>query len=374
MIIPLALPDITRKEIKSVVKVLKSNILSIGPELESFERKAAQYKGVKHAIGVSSGTAGLHLLIRAMGIGRDDEVITTPFSFAASTNCILYEGAKPVFIDIDPDTLNMDIDSIEEKITAKTKAILPVDVFGQPMDIRKVTRIASKYNLKVIEDSCEAIGSEYEDIRSGSYADGAVFAFYPNKQITTGEGGVIVTNDENIANLCRSMRNQGRGINSSWLQHERLGYNYRMDELSAALGSIQMDRLDSILSMREKIASMYNQRLQSIKDIKLPYISPSVTRMSWFVYVIRLESYIDRDKVMEYLIDSGVSCRPYFPPIHLQPYIRETLGCKEGTFPITEKVSASTLALPFFNKLKRKQVDYVAVKLEEAIKMCRKLC
>lgn len=369
MKIPLSKPDITQKEIDAVIEVLKSDILSIGPKIEEFERKIADYVGKKYAIAVNSGTSALHLIVRSLGIKDGDEVITTPFTFIASVNCFLFERAKPVFVDIDPDTLNMDINKIEEKITEKTKAILTVDVFGQPMDMEKVNEIAKKYGLKVIEDSCEALGSEYKGIKAGTLCDAGAFAFYPNKQITTAEGGVIVTDDEEIAQLCRSMRSQGRPITGLWLEHERLGFNYRLSELHAALGIVQLERIEEIIKRRLEIAEKYNERLKDVKGVKIPYIAPEVNKMSWFVYVIRVDENIDRDKVMQYLIDNGIGCRPYFTPVHLQSYIRELTGHKEGDFPITEKVARSTIALPFFNKITDEQIDYVVDKLKEAIKI-----
>lgn len=367
MNIQLAKPDITQAEIDAVVEVMKSGWLSLGPKIEEFEKKIADYIGVKHAVGVNSGTSGLHLLIKAFGIKDGDEVITTPFSFVASTNCILFERAKPVFVDINPETLEMDIDQIETKITNKTKAILAVDVFGHPMDIRKLREIADKHRLILIEDSCEALGSEYDGIKSGSVADAAVFAFYPNKQITTGEGGMIVTNNDDIAELCRSYRSQGRAITGFWLHHERMGYNYRMSEINAVIGSVQMDRLDDIINRRSKVASMYNERLSSIKGVMIPYVSSKTTVMSWFVYVIRLDERIDRDGVMEYLKENGVACRPYFTPIHIQPYIKEMFGYEEGDFPNTVMAGRSCIALPFYNDLSVKEIEYVAETLEKGI-------
>ncbi len=367
MKVNLGAPDITDKEINLVKEVLESGILSIGPKIEEFENKFTKYFNVKHAIGVNSGTSALHLLIRSLDIKDGDEVITTPFSFVASTNCILFERAKPVFVDIDEETLNIDINKIEEKITDRTKVILPVDVFGHPNNMTEIMKLAKKYNLKVIEDSCEAIGSEYKGIKSGTLADAGVFAFYPNKQITTGEGGMIITNNDNIAELCRSMRSQGRATTGLWLYHERLGYNYRMSEINAAVGIIQMERLKEIIAKRDKIAQIYNEKLKDIKGVILPYVDSKVTNMSWFVYVIRLEDNIDRNKIIDYLTESGIACKPYFTPIHLQPYMRNMFGFKEGDFPITEKVGKSTIALPFHNKLNKADIDYVVKKLNEAI-------
>jgi len=373
MKVNLGSPDITNEEIYLVKDVLESGILSIGPKIDEFEDEFKKYFNVKHAIGVNSGTSALHLLIKSFDIKEGDEVITTPFSFIASTNCILFEKAKPIFVDIDEKTLNIDINKIEDKITDRTKAILPVDVFGHPNNMEEIMKLAKKYNLKVIEDSCEAIGSEYEGIKSGTLADAGVFAFYPNKQITTGEGGMIITNNDNVADLCRSMRSQGRAITGLWLYHERLGYNYRMSEINAAIGIVQMRRLKEIIDKRDKVAQIYNEKLKDVKDVTTPYVDQKVTKMSWFVYVIRLDDNIDRNKVIDYLTENGVSCKPYFTPIHLQPYMRELFGFKEGDFPITEKIGNSTIAIPFYNNLNEEEIDYVVEKIKDGINKIYKL-
>lgn len=367
MNIPLSGPDIGPKEIELVNKVLQSGWLSLGPKLDEFENRFAEYIGAQYAVAVNSGTSGLHLLIRAMGIGRGDEVITTPFSFISSSNCILFEGARPVFIDIDPGTLCIDVSKIEKAITDKTKAILPVDVFGQPANMTAIMQIADKYNLKVIEDSCEAIGAEHNGKKVGTFADASVFAFYPNKQITTGEGGMIVTNNEEIAELCRSMRNQGRSKNGEWLDHVRLGFNYRLDELSCALGIAQLERIEYILEKRAGVAAEYNQLLAEVEEVKVLTIDKKTTRMSWFVYVIQLAQNVDRNGVMNYLNENGISCKPYFTPIHLQPFYVEEFGYQRGDFPVTEKVAASTMALPFYNNLSKKDIHKVVQVLREAI-------
>ena len=333
---------------------------------------------LRYAITAYSGTSGLHLLVRAFGIGDGDEVITTPFSFIASSNCILYERAKPVCVDIELDTANINPDLIEDAITPRTKAILPVDAFGQPAKMDVIREIADRHGLVVIEDSCESLGSEYKGIKCGSGAlcDGAVFAFYPNKQITTGEGGMVVTDDPEIARLCRSMANQGRGEAGVWLSHERLGFNYRMDEMSAALGWAQMQRIEEIIEKRQRVADMYYERLSKIPGVWLPRIAPEVTRMSWFVYVIRVgvdepdhrrQAQI-RDHVMKVLQDNEVGCRPYFTPIHLQPFYRQMFGFKEGDFPVTEFAGRTSIAIPFHNNLTREEVEYVAEVLEEALR------
>ncbi len=374
MRIQLAKPDITQEEIDAVVEVMRSGWLSIGPKIEEFEKKVANYVGVKHAIAVNSGTSALHLIVKSFGIGEGDEVITTPFSFVASTNCFLFEKATPVFVDIDPQSLEMDINKIEEFITERTKAILAVDVFGHPMNMKRLREIANKNSLILIEDSCEALGSAYDGAKSGSLADAACFAFYPNKQITTGEGGMIVTNNDQIAELCRSLRSQGRSVTGFWLHHERLGYNYRMSEINAAVGSVQMDRLDHIIKQRNKVAVKYNEQLKNIFEIIPPYVSLNTTVMSWFVYVVRLADHIDRDKVMDYLQVNGVACRPYFTPIHIQPYMVDMFGYKEEDYPNTAAAGRSCIALPFFNDMSDEEIGYVTKILVEAIEMFKRDC
>jgi perosamine synthetase len=366
MFVPLSRPDITDLERKIVMEVLSTPSLSLGPRLLEFEKKMADYLGVKHAIAVNSGTSGLHLIVRALDIRDGDEVITTPFSFVASSNCLLFERATPVFVDIDPITMNLDVEQIEEKITKKTKAILPVHVFGHPANMDRLLQISQKYDLPIIEDACEAIGAEYKGKKAGTMGKAGVFAFYPNKQITTGEGGIIVTNDDELARLCRSMRNQGRGENNAWLAHERLGFNYRMDELSAALGIAQLERIDEILKKREAVAKRYHEYFKNIKGVTIPYVSPEI-KMSWFVYVIRFEGDINRDTVMRKLQEKGIGCRPYFSPIHLQPFYRKQFGFKPGDFPVTEKISQETLAIPFFNNLSDEHALYVVETINEII-------
>ena len=373
--VPLSSPDIIEKDIEAVVGVMKTRLLSIGPKVVEFEKRMSEYAGVKYAVAVNSGTSALHLIIRGIGIGEGDVVITTPFSFIASSNCILFERARPLFVDIQEDTLNLDADKVEEKLAnmsseelSKVKALLVVDAFGQPADWDRFTAIAKKHNLKLIDDSAEALGSEYKGEKCGSFGDSGVFAFYPNKQITTGEGGILVTDNEELVRVARSMRSQGRGESGEWLDHERLGYNYRMDELSSALGCSQMERIEEILEKRARVAGMYGEKLAEVEEVQVPFIADYVSRMSWFVYVIRLERGIDRNKVIKYLNEEGVQCKPYFTPIHLQPFYRKMFGCKEGDFPVTEDVAGRTIALPFFNNLKEEQVDYVVNKLKEAIK------
>ncbi|MEK7658884.1 MAG: DegT/DnrJ/EryC1/StrS family aminotransferase [Patescibacteria group bacterium] len=368
--IPLSKPDITDKEKKAVLGVLKTSCLSLGKKYKEFEKIMAEFAGVKYAVAVNSGTSGLHLIIRAMGINEGDEVITTPFSFIASSNCILFEGAKPVFIDIDENTFNIDVKKIEEKITAKTKAILAVDIFSQPADWQELKRIAKKHNLYLIEDSAEAIGSKYKGKKCGSFGDAAVFAFYPNKQITTGEGGVILTNDKKIYELCQSMANQGRKVkNGKWLEHIRLGYNYRLDEMSCAIGISQMRRIKEILRKRAKVAGLYNKKLMLIEDLEIPYIEQG-NKLSWFVYVVKLSQKFTgkkRDKIIKKMGEKGIQCGNYFQPIHLQPFYKKEFLYKKGDFPVCESISGRTLALPFFNDLTEKEIDFVARNLKEIL-------
>jgi len=370
MKIPLAQPDITDLERKVVLEVLRTPRLSLGPKLKEFERKIAKYVRVKYVVAVNSGTSALHLIIRALNIKDGDEVITTPFSFIASANCILFERAKPIFVDIDEKTLNINPEKIEEKITKKTKAILAVDIFGHPADWDKILEIAKKYNLKVIEDSAEALGSEYKGKRCGSFGDAAIFGFYPNKQIVTDEGGVVLTNNKRIADLCRSMANQGRKIKKGkWLEHIQLGYNYRMPEVCAAMGIAQLSRIKEILKKRERVAQLYNKKLKNFPEIEVSYVAPNV-KMSWFVYVIKLsEKYSknNRDKIIEKMAKRGVQCSNYFQSIHLQPFYRRKFGYKSGSFPATESVSQRTIALPFYNNLKEKEINFVVKNLKEII-------
>lgn len=372
--IPLSSPDINERDIQSVNDVFKNRFLSIGPKILEFEKIIGEYTGGKYAIAVNSGTSALHLIVRGLGIGDGDKVITTPFSFIASSNCILFERAEPLFIDIEQQTLNLDPERIEEFLRNKSKeelerikAMLVVDVFGQPADWDRFIEISEKYNLLLIEDSAEALGSEYKGKKCGTFGEAGVFAFYPNKQITTGEGGIVITDNESLAKLSRSMRSQGRGESGEWLDHERLGYNYRMDELSAALGCSQMERIEEIIKKRANVAQMYNNKLAEIDEVIIPFIAPETTKMSWFVYVVRLDRSVDRDNIIKFLLQEGIQCKPYFTPIHLQPFYKDIFGFKKGDFPITEDVSSRTIALPFFNNIKEEQIEYVVEKLKEGI-------
>ncbi len=369
MDIPLSSPDITESDIKAVVEVLKTPRLSLGPKLIEFEEKMAEYIGVDYAVAVNSGTSALHLIVRALDIKDGDEVITTPFSFIASANCILFERAKPVFVDIDPLAFNMFVSRMKKRITEKTRAILAVDVFGYPAHWDELEQLAQKHNLLLIEDSCEALGAQYKGRKLGTFGEAGAFAFYPNKQMTTGEGGIIVTNNEKIASLCRSMRNQGRGEGDEWLQHSRLGYNYRLSDINCALGIAQLERIESILAKREQVACLYDIRLRDMEEIRVPFSSPEMKR-SWFVYVVVLAdrySAENRDSILKQLKEREIGCSNYFTPIHLQPFYRKMFGFKEGDFPITEHVSKRTIALPFYSNLGEQEIDFVVQSLKEII-------
>jgi perosamine synthetase len=372
--IPLSRPDITTMEIKRINDVLKTPYLSRGPIVERFENELRKYTGTEYAIAVNSGTSALHLIIKSLGIGKGDEVITTPFSFIASSNCILYENARPVFVDIDPVSFNIDVDKIEERITQRTKAILAVDVFGYPAEWARLEQLAEKYKLKLIEDSCEALGSEYHHKKTGSFGYAAAFGFYPNKQITTGEGGMITTNDPDIARSCHMMRNHGRAYANSWLDYEILGYNYRISDINAALGFAQLERFDEIMEARDKVALFYNCELSGFDLLDIPCSQPDRKR-SWFVYVIILKNNYtrsDRDLIMEELGKKGIECGYYFAPIHLQPFYVKLFNYKQGDFPITESVSYRTIALPFYNRLKQNEIKYVAASLKDIIQSIKK--
>lgn len=372
--VAMSAPDINDDDVAAVVDVLRSGRLSLGPKQDEFETLVAEYVGVEHAVAVSSGTAALHLLVRALGLRPGDEVLVPSFTFAASVNCILYEGATPVFVDIEPDTYNLDPRDLQRKITPRSRAVIAVDVFGHPADWDEILKIAGHHGLRAIDDSCEGLGAEYRGCPLGSFGDAATFAFYANKQITTGEGGMLVTADAQVAALCRSWRNQGRGHMGSWLVHEHLGYNYRMDEMSAALGCSQMKRLETIREKREAVAQMYTERLRGISWLRPPVVRPEV-KLSWFVYVVTLQKELDRDKVIEHMAAKGIPVRSYFPPVHSQPYIRELMtrnkagdGSAWGpwSLPVTEDVSNRTLALPFHTNLTAAEVEQVVGALVEA--------
>jgi len=364
-VVPMSAPEVTEADIESVIEVLHSGRLALGTKCVQFEELLARYLGVRHAIGVSSGTAALHLLVRGLGLSEGDEVLVPSFTFAASVNAILYERATPVFVDIEPDTYNLDPADLEAKLTPRTKAIMAVDVFGHPAEWSEIETIASRRGLAVIDDACEGLGAEYGGRKLGRFGAGAAFAFYPNKQITAGEGGAIVTDHDDLAQYVRSARNQGRG-DGPWLEHLRLGFNYRLDEMSAALVCSQLQRIDELLKRRSHVASMYTARLAGIEGIRLPAIRPHV-RMSWFVYVITLPDGIDASRVIAGLEKRGIPARVYFMPIHLQPYIRD-LGLAAGPLPVTDSLIGRTLALPFHSNLSETEVELVASALEASMK------
>ena len=357
--VPLARPDVSPREIELVTQVLRSDVLAMGGFTQRFEADIAGLAGRGHGVACSSGTAGLHMAVRALGIETGDEVITTPFSFVASTNCLLYEGAKPVFVDIEEDSLGLDPDRIGAAATPRTRAILPVQVFGRPCQIDPIVSHARQAGWSIIEDACEGLGSTYGGRPLGNFGDIAVFAFYPNKQITTGEGGMAVTDDPALADVMRSLRNQGRDTDGTWLRHVRLGYNYRIDEMSAALGVAQVERLAELRAGRNRVAAAYGRALGGRDWVQLPAAGPGED-VDWFVFVLRFAPELDRDRLLTQLAERGVPSRPYFAPIHLQPYLRSTFGFKPGDFPITERVAASTLAIPFSSQMTDEDVRYVA--------------
>jgi perosamine synthetase len=369
MRIYLSRPDITDREIEAVCAVLRGPNLSLGPKVVEFETTFVKYIGRKRAVAVNSGTSGLFLCMLALGIKPGDEIITTPFTFIASATPIIMAGAKPVFVDIDPVSLNIDHGQIESKVTDRTKAILPVEVFGNPAGIDKVCKIAEKYNLVVIEDSCEGLGSSLNGTMVGTFGTMSVFGFYPNKQITTGEGGMILTDDEALADMCVSLRNQGRSKEGGWLGHERLGYNFRLSDINCSLGIVQLSRIEEIKAKRRQVANWYQQMLADDDRLIVPF-EPDDCDMSWFVFVVRLSedfSIEQRDHVLEAMNNKGIQVSNYFPPVHLQPFIAEQFGYGQGDFPITESVSQRTIALPFYNKLGKDGVAIVCKTLSETL-------
>ena len=347
------------------MEVLRSGRLALGPKTEEFERALAAYVGTRHAVAVSSGTAALHLGVRALGIGPEDEVLVPSFTFAASVNAFLYVGARPVFVDVDPVSYTICPTDLESKLTARTRAVVVVDVFGHAADWDPITSLARDRGLKVLDDACEALGGEFNTRKIGQFGDAAAFGFYPNKQITTGEGGVLVTNDETIAAQVRSERNQGRSAMGAWLEHRNLGYNYRLDEMSAALGVAQLFRIDQILARREAVAALYNKRLASSTCAASPRQKPGVRR-SWFAYVVKLQRGLDKVRIMNALDAQGIPTRDYFQPIHRQPYMRAYVDPADVRVPVTEDLSERTLALPFHHKLTAEDIDRIVSCLETA--------
>ena len=369
MQIYLSRPDITNREIEAVSEVLRGPNLSLGPNLFAFERAFTEYIGRKRAVAVTNGTSGLFLCLSSLGIGPGDEVITTPFTFVASATSIMMAGAKPVFVDIDPDSLNIDPTQIEPKITERTKAILPVEVFGNPAGFDRICEIATKRHLTVIEDSCEALGSALNGKKAGTFGTMSVFGFYPNKQITTGEGGMILTDEDGLAEICISLRNQGRGKGSGWLLHERLGYNFRLSDINCALGIVQLSRIHEIKSKRRQVAQWYREMLAGDDRLIVPD-EPKDCDMSWFVFVVRLAddfSVEQHNRILQQMTSRNIQVSNYFPPVHLMPFIAEQFDYQPGDFPITESVSQRTIALPFHNHLTKDEVSIVCKNLRELV-------
>jgi perosamine synthetase len=365
--IPLSRPYFDEREEELVLEVLRSGRLSLGPMIDRFESLIAERAGAPYAAAVSSGTAGLHLLCRIAGLGPGDEAITSPFSFVASANCFLLEGATPVFADIDPRTLNLDPVAVEASITERTKAIVAVDIFGRPCELDELRALADRHGLALIDDACEALGAEYKGAQLGSQGIAAVFAFYPNKQVATGEGGVVTTHSEREWKLLRSLRNQGRSYEGGrWFHHPHLGLNYRWTDVQAAIGIAQLEKLDEILELREAVATRYTELLADV-DVTTPLADDDDHRRSWFVYVVELPDGADRTTVAGELTREGIEVGEYLPCIHLQPYMRERFGFAEGMCPAAEAASRRTLALPFFPQLERADQEQVVAALRAAL-------
>ncbi|HEX6205665.1 MAG TPA: DegT/DnrJ/EryC1/StrS family aminotransferase [Solirubrobacterales bacterium] len=365
--IPLAQPDIGGREEELVLEVLRSGQLSLGPMGERFEREFAASLGVPDAVMTSSGTTALHLGVRMLGWGEGDEVVTSPFSFVASANCLLYEGAKPVFVDVEEETLDLDPAAAADAVGERTAGLLPVHIFGYPAAMPELEALAQKHGLGILEDACEALGAvDSEGRKVGARGNLATFAFYANKQMTTGEGGMIVPRDPEEAARLRSERNQGRAVDMGWLDHDRLGYNYRLSDLAAALGVAQVEKLDALLQRRAAVARMYEERLAAIEGVRTPIASRGPEVRSWFVYTVRLPRSADRDATIARLAERGIAAKAYLPCIHLFPHLRE-LGYREGQFPVAEAASADSLALPFFPAMTEEQVEQVCQELAAAL-------
>ena len=366
--IPLARPDVGPREQELVGEVLSSGRLALGPMLDRFEEDFGRWLGARGAVAVSSGTAALHLAVRASGWGPGDEVVTSPLSFVASANCMLFEDAVPVFCDIDPRTLNIDPAAAEAACGERTVGLLPVHIFGYPADMERLEAIARARGLGIVEDACEALGAvDGTGVRVGARGHPAAFGFYANKQLVTGEGGMLTAGDDAVLEQARSERNQGRGSDMNWLSHDRLGFNYRMSDVTAALGVAQVERLDSLLAERERVAGLYRERLAGIEGLVLPCEDEGAERRSWFVYVVQLPAGVDRDGVIAQLGRAGIASKAYLPVIHLQPFYRVRFGFRGGEFPVAEAVAARSLALPFFTTMGESEVERVAEGLEAAL-------
>ncbi|MGI8460467.1 MAG: DegT/DnrJ/EryC1/StrS family aminotransferase [Solirubrobacterales bacterium] len=376
--IPLAKPDVGEREEELVLEVLRSGRFSLGPAGQRFEEEFAAWLGVAEAVAVSSGTTALHLGVRALGWGAGDEVVTSPFSFVASANCLLYEDAKPVFCDVDPVTLNLDPEAAAEAIGEATAGLLPIDILGYPAEIPALAALAERRGLGILEDACEALGAVDSDGgRIGAAGIAAAFAFYPNKQLTTGEGGMYVPADAAAAALARSERNQGRSDDMEVVNHVRLGFNYRLSDLAAAVGIAQLERLDELLGARARVAAAYDERLAALgapagegdpEGLVLPCADRGAERRSWFVYAVRLPAGADREAVVADLAQRGIQAKAYMPSIHLMPFYRERLGYREGSLPVAEDASARLLSLPFYPRMSEAQVDRVCKGLAEALR------
>jgi perosamine synthetase len=365
--VPLSGPYLGEREEELVLEVLRSGRLSLGPTIDRFEELVAERVGAPYAAAVSSGTTGLHLLCVAAGIEPGDEVITSPYSFAASANCFMYEGGIPVFADIDRRTFNLDPAAVEAAITERTKAIVAVDIYGYPCELDELRAIADRHGLALIQDSCEALGAVYRGAPLGSHGLSCVFAFYPNKQVTTGEGGMVTTHSEEEWHLIRSLRNQGRPEPGGWLEHVRLGFNYRLSDIAAALGIGQLERLDEILMRRGLAAGRYGELLAGIDAVELPCADDDAHSRSWFVYVVLLPDAATRERVIATFEREGIGYNRYLPSIHLQPYMRERFGFREGLCPVSEEVSSRSLALPFFTGIEQRAQERVAEVLGSAL-------
>ena len=365
--IPLARPQIGQREEELMLEVLRSGRLSLGPMGERFERDFAAWLGVEDAVAVSSGTTALHLGVRALGWGAGDEVLTSPFSFVASANCLLYEGARPVFCDVDPETLNLDPAAAAAAVGERTVGILPVHIFGYPAAMAELESLAAERGLAILEDACEALGAvDGEGGKVGGRGNLATFAFYANKQMTTGEGGVIVPPDAETAGRLRSERNQGRAADMGWLDHGGIGFNYRLSDVAAALGVAQLEKLDEMLAQRARVAALYEEGLAGVEGLGTPIAGRGRELRSWFVYTVRLPVGADRDAAIARLAERGIASKAYLPCIHLFPHLRE-LGYREGQFPVAEEASARSLALPFFPSMTESQVARVCEELAAAL-------
>jgi perosamine synthetase len=366
--VPLSRPYIDEREEEHVLDVLRSGRLSLGPAIDRFEKLFAERVGAPFAAAVSSGTAALHLLCHAAGVQEGDEVITSPISFVSTANCFIFEGGRPVFADVDPDTLNLDPAAVEAAITERTKGIMAVDMFGYPCELDELRAIAARRGLWLIDDSCEALGTEYKGQPIGSHGISGAFGFYPNKQMTTGEGGIATTHSEEEFDLLKSLRNQGRSYENRWFHHVRLGFNYRFTDLQAAVGIAQLEKLDEILRLRDEAAARYGELLAEVDGVDAPYPDDAEHKRSWFVYVPKLAPGIDRDEVLEQLAQEGIEAGNYVPCVHLQPYMRERYGFTEGMCPVAEDAAARTLALPFFTGIDAEDQARVVDVLAGALK------